>query len=209
MRDVLDNSLNHLIRTQRQLEMLVLGGETDIEYRNAIADNKPVIERFFRQLKEIQRLIITVRAHQGHGSQNVLFVPEEEWTAADEVAARLNAIQIDDADHAFGKTAREEEQREEDARLAADGKARADALAEEEAVAKALASTLAGAEPIKMPLSAKEKAEAMTAKFRETLQSMESREKGDDDSAAEGRMGGAAKSRSGDQELDSRGGLTL
>ncbi len=94
LRNNLENSLTHLQQTQRELEALVLAdpGPDSQEYKDALSENKPIIARFFKQITEIQRLIVALTAHQGRGN-TILFVPEEEWDATDEILA-TGAMQL-------------------------------------------------------------------------------------------------------------------
>jgi hypothetical protein len=136
LRDTLENSLRHLTRTQRDIEASLLLGP-DAELLAAHEENRPIVARYFKEIKEIQRLIITVTAHQGHG-KDILFIPEEEWiedtvdhdgaaSAASASAggaptsafeAYLEALHLSGADNAFSDAARTEREAAEAADLA-------------------------------------------------------------------------------------------
>lgn len=106
LRDNLEHSLRHLIRTNRELESELLqqaasGAELDRDFQDALAENKPVVDKYFRQLKDIQRLLVTLTANQGHHAA-VLFVPEDQWTDADEATAAQSAIAASRSSEAIG-----------------------------------------------------------------------------------------------------------
>jgi len=104
LRDQLENSVNHLTRTQRELEEYILIEPECIDYKEALAENKPIINKMFKQLYEIQKLILTITAHQGHG-QDIIFIPESEWNAADDIV-NSNILQLSQAENSFSEESR-------------------------------------------------------------------------------------------------------
>jgi hypothetical protein len=196
LRDTLENTLTHLTRTQRELEEVILQDPTDKECRDALAENKPIIARYFTRLKQIQRLILSLTAHQG-GKKGLVFVPEEEWTAADEIAARLA---LRDDENIAGAEARAEAEALEIAERAAEAAAAALARAEEESIRRAQEGLTSGT--YKRAPTAAEKEAEMAAQFRARFGA------GAGAGAGGTGKGGAGEGEAGGED-DESGGLTL
>lgn len=79
-----ENSLRHLLRTNTELRA-ELSVAHDDDYAQAVVENDAVVATKFAKLKEINRLIKVITQYEGRPG-SLLFVPEEEWTAADDAA---------------------------------------------------------------------------------------------------------------------------
>jgi hypothetical protein len=77
VRDALENSLRHLLRSSQELEDALLAAPADPDFVEAVIENKRVISRYMSQLRTLQETILTVTDAQA-SRRGVLFVPESE-----------------------------------------------------------------------------------------------------------------------------------